>query len=447
MCIVGISCSRLVETNLVSLGKDSLMQYSIYDEMFLEEEECTESMSDYRNPDHIYYIHEDFFPSVEKKLNRIANKCKKYGNPFTFDVLGSEMRQDKGIWHKFIIVEVEGTAHIDNWEFVATLDIRANGNIIRRYNTEVEIPECYKTSPNICDHCRSARPRKNLYLIRNTESGEFKQVGGSCLNSYTNGLDLEYVVSWIDGLRRLEEYSGVFYGAGGRTYHNVKEVIFYAHVITEKIGYLKNDYYSDSLSTKGMVSTMLRSDIYAGTVEKRVELLNNQLKDHLFEVSFTVSDFAYDPKKIQPVIDYYKGLEDNSEFNHNVKVILEEGYAEYKDLGYLCYLPQGYAKHIEREIERATRLTEKHEHWGEVGKRYKNVPVRNIRKAGCYETVYGLMYVWNIVTEDGTILTWKTSNFPEGEISAVTFTVKEHGEYKGTKQTIVTRCKFESKAA
>lgn len=28
------------------------------------------------------------------------------------------------------------------------------------------------------------------------------------------------------------------------------------------------------------------------------------------------------------------------------------------------------------------------------------------------------------------------------EVDTVTFTVKEHGEYKGNKQTLVTRCRF-----
>lgn len=391
-----------------------------------------------------YLIHEDFFPEVEKKLMRIVRKCEKYGNPFTFNVAGTEMCERDNAWHKFFIVEVEGTAHIDNWEFIATLDIRAHGNIIRRYNTAVEIPEGFKTSPNICDHCNTSRQRNNLYIIRNIETNEFKQVGGSCLNSYTNGLNLEYIVQWIDGLTSLEEYSGVFFGERATTYHSIEQVISYAHVITEKIGYLKSDPYSFNLSTKDMVKTMLGYGVVAAaTINKRVEILNENLKDHNFNVQFSVSDFiSVNSSKVQAIIDHYKNDSGKSEFAHNVRVILAEGFATHKDLGYLCYLPAGYARHLKQEQEKANRQTEKREHWGEIGKRYKDIPVKSIRKAACYETVYGLMYVWNIVTEDGTVLTWKTSNFPEEKFSTVTFTVKEHSEYKNVPQTIVTRCKF-----
>lgn len=397
------------------------------------------------NASNVFAIHENFYPEVEKKLNRVINKCKKYGNPFTFNIVGTEMREDKKnkeILHKFFLIEVSGTAHIDNWEFVATLDIRKGGNIVRRFNTEVEIPDYYKTSPNVCDHCGTARPRKNLYLIHNTETGEFKQVGGSCLNSYTNGLSLEYVASWIDGLTKLEESDGIYYGEGGKFYHSVENVIFYAHVIINKLGYLRNDPYSYSLSTKALVSTMLRSDIYASTMEKRVEILNDQLKDHRFNIEFKSAEFSYNPSEIQCVIDYYKSCADDSEFIHNIKVMLEDGFATHKDIGYLCYLPQGYAKHLEREIERAKRAEEKREHFGEIGKRYKNVPVKDIRKAASYETMYGLMHIWQIITEDGLVLTWKTSSHPDNEVSAISFTIKEHSEYKGVPQTIVTRCRF-----
>ena len=394
----------------------------------------------------IFAIHEDFFPDVEKKINRIIRKCKQYGNPFTFNVVGEEMRNEKkdesGAWHKFILVEVGGTAHIDNWEFIATLDIHENGNVIRRYNTNVDLPDYFKTSPNVCDHCHTARNRNNLYVIRNTETGEFKQVGGNCLQSYTNGLNLEYVVSWIDGLTKLYESDGVFYGSGGKTYHSVENVIFYANVLINKMGYLRNDPYSYNLSTKELVCNLLGSGSMDFNMDQRVKFVNEMLENHRFEVQFSVSDFDYNTNEIQPIIDYYKSCEGDSEFIHNVKVILEDGFASYKDLGYLCYLPQGYAKHMEREAERAARRAEKRSHWGEVGKRYKDMPIQGIRRVASYETMYGAMNVYQIVLEDGTVLTWKTSNYADSEISTVSFTVKDHGEYNGVPQTVVTRCKF-----
>lgn len=41
----------------------------------------------------VYAIYEDFYPDVEKKLNHVAKKCAKYGNGFTFEVKGEEIRE------------------------------------------------------------------------------------------------------------------------------------------------------------------------------------------------------------------------------------------------------------------------------------------------------------------------------------------------------------------
>ena len=111
----------------------------------------------------VYAIYEDFYSDIEKKLKRVAKKCIKHSNGFTFEVKGEEVREkynkEIGVkeYYKFILVEVEGTAKIDNWECIAVLEIHDSGNIIRRINTEIEVPERFKVSENICEHCNSNR--------------------------------------------------------------------------------------------------------------------------------------------------------------------------------------------------------------------------------------------------------------------------------------------------
>ena len=61
--------------------------------------------------------------------------------------------------------------------------------------------------------------------------------------------------------------------------------------------------------------------------------------------------------------------------------------------------------------------------------------------------MYGLMFVYKIVLENGDILIWKTSKWIDNDeqVSSITFTVKSHEEYKNIKQTEVTRCKLNMK--
>lgn len=394
----------------------------------------------------VYAICNDFYPTLEKKLNRISKKCVKNGNPFIFRKIGEEVRKIHKNDHeenvKFIMVEVEGMEKFANWEFIATLENHSSGNIIRRYNTTIDVPEKFLYSGNFCEHCNSKRHRKNLYIIHNVETDEWKQVGGNCLMQYTNGLNMEYVAAWMDGITELEENNGII-GESYTPYYMVDEVISYAAEIIGKIGYFNANA---DLPTKRLVSYLL-----VNRLDDAIKKMNYDLKS--FKVEFSQKDFFHDETEetVRKIMEYYENLEDSSEFVHNVQVMLKEGYVTGKNIGYLCYLPEGYAKHINKVKRDEARKAEKanSEYFGEVGKRYKNIPVQSIEVITSWETMYGRTYIYRIILENSCVLTWKTSKWlfldDEGEkvnVEKITFTVKEHKEYKSEKQTEVTRCKI-----
>lgn len=396
----------------------------------------------------VYAIYEDFYPEVEKKLKRIAKKCMKHGNDFTFKVDGEEIRaiknEDTEIveYYKFILVNVEGTAKIDNWECIAVLEIHETGNIIRRINTNIEIPERFKHSENICEHCNTKRFRNNLYVIHNIETDEWKQVGGNCLMLYTGGLNMEYVAAYLDGITELEESDGVVSDGRGREYYKVEDVLARAVEIIEKTGYFNSQ---SDLPTKALVSTIFGNN--------GINEVNKRLSAHRFNVYFTKNDFYKEETKavVNEIIEYYLGLKDNNEFIHNIHVMITEGYINSKNFGYLCYLPEGYAKHIQKEIERAKKLEEKHEYFGEIGKRYKDKAINSIEILASWLSDFGVTRLYKIVLDDGFVLTWKSNKDIECEdgkdFDKITFTVKNHNEYKEKKQTEVSRCKITFKSA
>lgn len=148
-----------------------------------------------------YAIYEGNLDRLEKKLKRIFNKCKAYGCDFHYEQTGEEFRElkdEKGNKYtaRFVLVEAEGTAVINDWEFVAELEHTEKGNIITGV-AGIEVPERYYTTTPVCEHCNSKRYRKNTYIVRNKTTGEFKQVGKSCLKDFTHGMSAEAVTQYM----------------------------------------------------------------------------------------------------------------------------------------------------------------------------------------------------------------------------------------------------------
>lgn len=383
----------------------------------------------------VYKIYEEFFPNVEKILNRIGKKCRKLGNDFSFQIVGTETKEfnDSGItfYKKFFLIEVSGIAIINGWKPVAILDCFSNGNVIRKIDFDIEIPKYFYNSENKCDHCNSARiNRKNLFVIHNETTNEWKQVGKDCLKLYTGGIDAEYVVSYLDGITKLEEFSSIESVGFSNNYYNVEDVLTYAYNIIKKIGYYNS---SCDVSTKKLVSCVLFNE-----GNKAVELVNKTLEDGKFNITLTKNDiYNNNEVVVQNIISYYKSVDDNNEFIHNVKVLLNEGYTDSKGIGYLCYLPQGYISHKKKEGEKLS------DYFGVVGKRYKDIKISFIDIIASWNNQFGRTTVYKFITEDGNVMVWKTTTqIEEGDYSTITFTVKQHKEYKGVKQTEINRVKI-----
>lgn len=69
------------------------------------------------------------------------------------------------------------------------------------------------------------------------------------------------------------------------------------------------------------------------------------------------------------------------------------------------------------------------------------IKARQARCVTSYETQYGTKRIYKIIGEDGNIYIWKTGKIiTESHDIIVTGTIKDHGEFRGVKQTELTRC-------
>ena len=390
-----------------------------------------------------YSVYEGNMERLEKKLATIKAKCARYGCEFNYKQVGEEFNtviaeDGSKVTARFVLVEAEGKAQMNGWEFVATVEHNDPTNIIRVFRTEYDVPECYYTADSVCEHCNSKRNRKDTYLVRNIETGEFKQVGKSCLKDFTNGMDADVVaryISWFDELIKGEAPSG---GSWVR-YYKVSEVVELAVEAVNLYGYRKSTIpgeagYFDGESAKSVVVDMWCGGRWA--------------KKHL-DKGFDVNREG-NKEKAAAILAFVDGLQNELGYISNLKTLCSKEYCQGRDLGIVVSAVACYDREMDRQARKAQREAEeakareglKNEWFGTVGERIE-VAQPECKLLTSWDTDFGTKYVYRFVTEDGWVFIWKTCKaIQNGKKLKVVGTVKAHNEFRGQKQTELTRCKI-----
>ena len=135
--------------------------------------------------------------------------------------------------------------------------------------------------------------------------------------------------------------------------------------------------------------------------------------------------------------------EDNN-YIHNVKVLTTQQYITYKDFGFVASLIPTYNKAMQIEMKKREqqKADSNSSFVGNVGERV-TFEVQLIECVASWDTQYGVTFVYKMVDADGNVYTWKTGKSVANKKATVIGTVKEHKEFRGIKQTELTRCKIQ----
>lgn len=399
-----------------------------------------------------YSIYEGFMEDLRKKMTRIENKCKKYGCDFSFEETGEEYRdvvdytttnffgEHPTYKLRFIKVEANGTAIINDWELVASVEHTEKGNIFSKAMIDVEIPERYRDSAPYCEHCNTNHYRKNTFIVRNTKTNEFKQVGRSCLCDFTFGMDANFAASVVSMRTIFEEYEEKDYSSTSfgfsEKYYDVREILCYASETIRCFGYVKSNEPGSTKETMTNFFNMINGDTSLMSKEL-YRRITKEIEIHNFnpnsEQAKTESENAL------------KWLNDQKEINdyiHNLKVAVALENVTYKQFGLLVSLIPAYNKDVEKQIKVEQENEKVSDYVGTVGQRVQ-VSVNSVKCVTSWDNEYGTTYIWKIVDTNGNVFTWKTSNWLDENCVGKTLkgTVKEHKVFRDVKQTELTRCK------
>lgn len=387
-----------------------------------------------------YKIPEENIDKLDRFATRIKTKCAKYGCDFHYakvdEVFDNVLIEGAKYIKRFVIVECEGLARVNDWEFVGTIDFTENGNIIRSV-VDVNIPDKYRHTTPICEHCNTLRSRKNCYLVRNIKTNEFKQVGKSCLKDFTGGLDVEAAAALMSAISELEESQKYDLKSCEHKYYNTSEVLAHAYNIVRDLGYAsvsKCEHYSDTTKVKVLLSLEYSRNCLNDTFAEAVE--NYYTK---FNPDFTSDKIM---NTVNDIREYVNNLNETSDYIRNIKIIAKNDYVSIDNIGYCVSIIPGYNRYINKKAN-AKENHETSTFQGSIGDKL-SISNPNISVITSWPSPYGGYVVrFKIIDENNNIYMWDcTSTVDETQpISNIKGTVKKHDSYNGINQTWLTRCK------
>lgn len=388
-----------------------------------------------------YEIFEGNMEKLEKKMAHIQNKCGRFGCEFSYEQTGEVFREvrdgkDGTCTLRFVCIRAHGRAVVNGWKFVATVDHTEKGNIFSGPGV-TEVPRRYYDAPPVCEHCNSRRCRRHTYIVANVDTGEFKQVGRTCLADFTRGLDAGDVARYMSLFGILEECSAPCAGGGYGHYAYIcrKECLMYAAETIRHFGYRKS---SCDRSTASRVLDYYNAE-HGRITGKTLRAVRAEMDSVGFDLGFGMVS-----GEVEQALGWIGRQQDDGNYIHNLKVACALDFIPVRNVGLLVSLLPAYHRDVEKERKRDAEECAGREsvHVGNMGERI-TLEIGTCRCVTSWDTDFGKKYLYRITGEDGNVYTWKTGkSMDEAAVCGKTMkgTVKNHAEFHGVKQTELTRC-------
>lgn len=390
-----------------------------------------------------------------EKFNR---KAKKLNLPsLSFEVIGHEYITLKvypdNPWSnetykvKKLHIEIMGTIPvISGYRFIGTIDHAETVNIIRNASN-TEVPEYYRTAPVKCDHCQTKRRRTNSFIIQEVSTGEYKQVGRNCLADYLRSSEVNSHVWYLTQLLSITD-----------NYREDDDEMHHS-------GYAKQEHYYDldrymacvvrSVETKGWVSSSeARDECTTSTAANALNACKPlSLKATPKEMDIwqegqpTPDNIALAQLIIQHIREDIGSKPIKTEFESNLIAIYGENLIAKKHIGYAASAYIVHQKHVEAELKRQLAPAYADSHVGKPGERI--ALTLKVTSLHYIDSEYGSTKVHNMIDAENHSFVWFASStaLEVGQTYTIKATIKNHSEYKGAKQTVLTRCKVVKLAA
>jgi hypothetical protein len=352
-----------------------------------------------------------------------------------------------GVERVYFICRVTGPAPVlEGFEFIATLQHEDVGTILRTVPTakiaEGELDRFRQVKPH-CEHCQVRRFRKDSFVVREVETGCTIQVGRTCLGKYIGGgaspTAIAALAELLITVREAGfEEEGYGWGSSGETVASLPQFLTYVAASVRLTGWTSRGAARDD-DTRIATVDHVWSVLFPGR-----DRISQKLASE-FAQNMTDADRQTAIGSLNFAGEKLLTSDRLSDYEHNMRIALSCEAVNRKRAGIVASVIAWYERAVGKAVAKKAELTGS-THVGSVGDRCEfRVTLNRVFDT---ENDFGVSHGHFFLDADGNVLVWwtGTKRLDVGTVYELRGTVKRHSEYKGTKQTLLSRCKAVSVA-
>jgi len=336
---------------------------------------------------------------------------------------------------RVIDVEITGPSFsIEGFEFVCLAKLEDPNQY---FDFNADGFDGYDEITSACDHCKTSRYRKNIFVLRNLETGETKQVGKSCAKDffgYSPADALKGAGFWND-VRNWEDNDRQWIRETPS--NSLRHVVAIAIDVIGEHGYVSRanseDEYGEPI--RQATSDRVNASIYSPNKA-------NPLRGPFTNEQYAEADVVIDWARGEFVDQGNDGTDggpdtrSSDSFVLNVAGILDAENVPQNMTGFAACLPALKKRGEDRKAADAASANS--EHFGEIKKRAEYE--FEVISENFFDNDFGGTTLYTMLISGNVAKWWSsTHNLEVGQKGTAKMTVKDHDEYHGVKQTIVNR--------
>ncbi|BBX30461.1 hypothetical protein [Mycolicibacterium alvei] len=400
----------------------------------------------------VYEIHADRIGELETRIDKANRRLARAGSSerftYTAEPFTREVSSNGGIAQYIPMQRITLSAPeitVPGYTFVAGLT-REEGGMIVRTAPGQNLDGWTRPEDHHCDYCGKTRHRSTSYVVRKDATGEIIQIGKSCLRPF---LGVTPAGLWTLTLAPEEllpagEDSGYF---GGRipVVYPIRQLLAMAWAVSD--GGTKFITATQARDSWKPISSTGQIALYVWHWEP---IGRNAEKERPYIDAMRAAATQVSDDIVDELLAGAQTLDPNHDYGANMAAALAGENVTARSVGLVVSLiaVRNRVLRKDAEVKAHAQAVAASEWIGQPKDKLTDLEVTV--QTVLYVDGYSYNSTDTIVvmrTADGHVLKWKASGRHNEIEQGASYhldraTVKEHGEYRGIKQTTVIRCKL-----